>query len=315
MPLRLGRARALPRQPGAVPRRARLRRSTRPARAHLRRPGVSGGGQGQTQVTHAAALLLWLTGLRCRARRRVRPRRSSSRSTSPTPRAALRGRRGRHARSTGSVSASQAELLEYRALRRARRRPVDVNEGRARARHADGARTELCRARTRPTRYPESAPADNLVDVALGRGARTARRPAIGVATVELRRRDVPLVGRRAGHRPGAREEPRCMERVGHVWRVRPGQGRGVPPTATPPSGPRSTRCCARPASSATRSTRGASSSSRTWRCRRLRRARRALQRRPVAQRWEEELGDVIEYPNADPETGWPERLEEVWSL
>lgn len=35
----------------------------------------------------------------------------------------------------------------------------------------------------------------------------------------------------------------------------------------------------------------------------------------PIAQRWEEELADVLEYPNADPETGWPERLPEVWSL
>jgi L-rhamnose mutarotase len=34
----------------------------------------------------------------------------------------------------------------------------------------------------------------------------------------------------------------------------------------------------------------------------------------PVAQRWEEEFSDVIEYPNADP-NGWPERLREVWSL
>ncbi len=35
----------------------------------------------------------------------------------------------------------------------------------------------------------------------------------------------------------------------------------------------------------------------------------------PVAQRWEDEVGELIEYPNADPETGWPEMLEEVWSL
>ena len=35
----------------------------------------------------------------------------------------------------------------------------------------------------------------------------------------------------------------------------------------------------------------------------------------PIAQRWEREMGDVLEYPNADPETGWPERLAEVWSL
>jgi L-rhamnose mutarotase len=35
----------------------------------------------------------------------------------------------------------------------------------------------------------------------------------------------------------------------------------------------------------------------------------------PVAQRWEDEVGELIEYPNADAETGWPEMLEEVWSL
>jgi L-rhamnose mutarotase len=35
----------------------------------------------------------------------------------------------------------------------------------------------------------------------------------------------------------------------------------------------------------------------------------------PVAQRWEDEIGDLIEYPGGDPETGWPRVLEEVWAL
>jgi L-rhamnose mutarotase len=35
----------------------------------------------------------------------------------------------------------------------------------------------------------------------------------------------------------------------------------------------------------------------------------------PVAQRWEEELGDLIEYPDSDPGTGWPLILDDVWSL
>jgi L-rhamnose mutarotase len=35
----------------------------------------------------------------------------------------------------------------------------------------------------------------------------------------------------------------------------------------------------------------------------------------PVAQRWEEDFSALIEYPNADPETGWPERARHVWSL
>lgn len=35
----------------------------------------------------------------------------------------------------------------------------------------------------------------------------------------------------------------------------------------------------------------------------------------PVARRWEEAFADLLDYPGADPCTGWPERLEEVWSL
>ncbi len=35
-----------------------------------------------------------------------------------------------------------------------------------------------------------------------------------------------------------------------------------------------------------------------------------------VAQRWEVELmADLIEYPDGDPETGWPLVLDEVWNL
>ncbi len=35
----------------------------------------------------------------------------------------------------------------------------------------------------------------------------------------------------------------------------------------------------------------------------------------PVAQRWEGHMSHLIEYPNADPATGWPEEAQEVWSL
>ncbi|AYY14947.1 L-rhamnose mutarotase [Actinobacteria bacterium YIM 96077] len=35
----------------------------------------------------------------------------------------------------------------------------------------------------------------------------------------------------------------------------------------------------------------------------------------PIAERWEQELSDILTFPNADPETGWPEQLTEVWSL
>jgi L-rhamnose mutarotase len=33
----------------------------------------------------------------------------------------------------------------------------------------------------------------------------------------------------------------------------------------------------------------------------------------PVAQRWEEEMADLIEYPEG--RDGWPRILDEVWSL
>ena len=35
----------------------------------------------------------------------------------------------------------------------------------------------------------------------------------------------------------------------------------------------------------------------------------------PVGLRWEEQFAEVLEYPNADPRSGWPERLVEVWDL
>jgi L-rhamnose mutarotase len=39
------------------------------------------------------------------------------------------------------------------------------------------------------------------------------------------------------------------------------------------------------------------------------------LARDPVAGRWEEEFVGILEYPHADPKTGWPERAIEVWDL
>jgi L-rhamnose mutarotase len=35
----------------------------------------------------------------------------------------------------------------------------------------------------------------------------------------------------------------------------------------------------------------------------------------PIAHRWEAEFADILEFPDADPVSGWPERLYEVWSL
>ena len=35
----------------------------------------------------------------------------------------------------------------------------------------------------------------------------------------------------------------------------------------------------------------------------------------PVSERWEAYFADILEYPDADSSTGWPERALEVWAL
>jgi L-rhamnose mutarotase len=37
--------------------------------------------------------------------------------------------------------------------------------------------------------------------------------------------------------------------------------------------------------------------------------------REAVAKRWEAEFSELLEYPNSDPKSGWPERLQHIWSL
>jgi L-rhamnose mutarotase len=34
-----------------------------------------------------------------------------------------------------------------------------------------------------------------------------------------------------------------------------------------------------------------------------------------VAKRWEQLFADLLEYPDVDPDTGWPPPLRRVWSL
>jgi L-rhamnose mutarotase len=34
-----------------------------------------------------------------------------------------------------------------------------------------------------------------------------------------------------------------------------------------------------------------------------------------LAQKWEEEFAEIIEYPEIDPANGWPVALQEVWNL
>lgn len=147
-------------------------------------PRVAGGGQGQTQVTHLAALLLWLTGLR--------PVEASAMTFDAglpvdlVDALSVRfegGALGALA-STGGVSPTQPEQLEARVFGDVGHVTIDATSGRASLATADGSVSDLP-VTPETERYPEWAPAANLVGVTLGRGAN--RSPgSLGATVVAL---------------------------------------------------------------------------------------------------------------------------------
>jgi predicted dehydrogenase len=147
-------------------------------------PEIAGGGQGQTQVTHSAALLFLLTGLRPV---------SVAALTEPFELAVdladavvVRFDNGAIGSlgSTGSVLPGQDEILEYRIFGEHGHIAFDVNEGSAAIHSGDGAITELA-GPPAEERYPDWAPADNLVDIVLKRG-QNGSPASLGVLTVEF---------------------------------------------------------------------------------------------------------------------------------
>lgn len=147
-------------------------------------PEIAGGGQGQTQVTHSAALLFFITGLKPV---------SVAALTEPFELAVdladasiVRFDNGAIGSlgSTGSVLPGQEEILEYRLFGERGHIVFDVNEGSAVIYGANGA-VERLPAPTLEERYPDWAPADNLVDVVLGR-APNGSPASLGVLTVDF---------------------------------------------------------------------------------------------------------------------------------
>ncbi len=147
-------------------------------------PEVAGGGQGQTQVTHSAALLFLLTGLRPVSVAAVTE--SFELAVDLADAVVLRFANGAIGSlgSTGSVLRGQDEIREYRLFGERGHIAFDVNEGSAVIYGADG---EVHRLPGLPAeeRYPDWAPADNLVDIVLDRGA-NGSPAALGVLTVEF---------------------------------------------------------------------------------------------------------------------------------
>lgn len=131
-------------------------------------PALAGGGQGQTQVTHAAALLLWLTGLRPRGVAAFRADFELDVDLADAIAVRFEGGAIATMSSTGAVLPVHEEIARLEIFGRDGHILLDVNEGTA-AVHHGGGRTELPRL-PMAERNPEHAPVHNLVDLALGRG-------------------------------------------------------------------------------------------------------------------------------------------------
>jgi len=147
-------------------------------------PAIAGGGQGQAQLTHAAALLLHLTGLR--------PLMVAATCESfdlPVDLAdALIARFDNGSigtiGSTGGVLAGHPDILEYRLFGSKGHIAFDVMRGVATIHGANGA-VEALPELPLADRYPESAPVHNLIAVAAD-GAENLSPGDLGQVVVEL---------------------------------------------------------------------------------------------------------------------------------
>jgi predicted dehydrogenase len=147
-------------------------------------PEIAGGGQGQTQVTHSAALLFLMTGLKpIQVGALTEPFELAVDLADATVVRFANGAIGSLG-STGSVLPGQDEILEYRIFGERGHIAFDVNEGSAVIHGPDGDIDRLP-GLAAEERYPDWAPADNLVDIVLGRGG-NGSPASLGVLTVEF---------------------------------------------------------------------------------------------------------------------------------
>jgi predicted dehydrogenase len=156
---------------------------TSPTAATYSDPALAGGGQGQTQVTHTAALLLWMTGLRLERLVAFVADRELEVDLVDAVALAFEGGALGTMSSTGSLIPEHEEVLEYRIFCRDGFVMFDVNAGTATIHTARG--TEHLPELPPAERYPSWEPVRNLVDIACG--ARTNGSPGeIGLASVEF---------------------------------------------------------------------------------------------------------------------------------
>jgi len=147
-------------------------------------PQLAGGGQGQTQLTHSLALLMFLTGLQPVRVSAFMENLDASIDVVDTLSIRFRGGALGGVGSTGAVAPTDhTDTLEYRIYGTEGHLQFDVDLGALRLFTPDGALT----AEVIPPeeRYPMYRPATNLVDVTLGT-APNGSSVAIAQLTVEL---------------------------------------------------------------------------------------------------------------------------------
>lgn len=147
-------------------------------------PRLAGGGQGQTQLTHSIALLLFLTGLEADRVAAFMDRRGAAVDVIDALTIRFRSGALGIVGSTGAVvPVTHTDTLEYIIHGTAGHLHFDVMDGALRLYTEDGVTVEP----TLPVadRYPMAGPARNLVDLARGVGP-NGSPVAFGQRTVEI---------------------------------------------------------------------------------------------------------------------------------
>ncbi|MDX6401328.1 MAG: hypothetical protein QOF27_1934 [Gaiellaceae bacterium] len=155
-----------------------------PAKTTYSDPKLSGGGQGQAQLTHAAALLFHLTGLRPQSLSATTE--SFGLAVDLADALAIRFDNGSIGvmGSTGGVLFGHREVLELRIFGTEGHVTFDVMQGQA-AIHRKAGQIDELPPLPPDDRYPMYEPARNLIEIA-ARGAANLSPGSLGLVVVEL---------------------------------------------------------------------------------------------------------------------------------
>jgi predicted dehydrogenase len=132
-------------------------------------PALTGGGQGQTQLTHSAALLLWLTGLHARVVTAMTGNFGLALDLVDALAVRFEGGALGSLSSTGSLSPGYEDILEYRIFGTEGHMLIDPGLSIATIARRGEAPASLPPLPVQE-RYREDAPARNLVELCQGRG-------------------------------------------------------------------------------------------------------------------------------------------------